>query len=193
MTYALNTFALAVATLASLISWTALEHRGSIKTVLRDITILRSSSKRDTRPRQGASGTGDVPAWWYLICLALGLTLAIFAIEYWAIELRWYGVLLGFAVGGVFFFPVSQSFEYLPNYVERLPANQPDNVAVRKCKHESRHRSLLPHHRGIRLGRSSCRQHLVRRTRIHNYPRWSFLCAGYEALFILPCVSSPTT
>ncbi|KAJ0418813.1 OPT oligopeptide transporter protein-domain-containing protein [Aspergillus carlsbadensis] len=110
MTYALNTFALAIATLASLISWTALEHRGSIMTVLRGITNLRPFSKREQRPKQTVLETGDVPAWWYLISLALGLTLAIFAIEYWSIELRWYGVLLGFAVGGIFFFPVRQLF-----------------------------------------------------------------------------------
>ncbi|KAL2788763.1 OPT superfamily oligopeptide transporter [Aspergillus keveii] len=105
-TYALNTFALAIATLASLISWTALEHRKSIMTVIRDMTRLRPFSTRDAQPKE-PSTTGDVPAWWYLISLALGLTLAIFAIEYWSIELRWYGVLLGFAVGGVFFFPIT--------------------------------------------------------------------------------------
>ncbi|KAL3440505.1 hypothetical protein BJX65DRAFT_290384 [Aspergillus insuetus] len=105
MTYALNPFALAIATLASLISWTALEHCSSTMTVLRDMTRLRLFSSRDAQPKKRSSGTGDGPAWWYLISLLLGLTLAIFAIEYWSIELRWYGVLLGFAVGGIFFFP----------------------------------------------------------------------------------------
>ncbi|KAL2809107.1 OPT superfamily oligopeptide transporter [Aspergillus granulosus] len=106
MTYALNTFALAIATLASLVSWTALEHRGSIMIVLRDITRLNLFPNRGPRPKQRTSDTGDVPLWWYLISLVLGLTLAIFSIEYWAIELRWYGVLLGLAVGGIFFFPI---------------------------------------------------------------------------------------
>lgn len=108
MTYALNTFALAIATLASLISWTALEHRDSIMTVVREMTRLRPFATREAQPTK-TTDTGDVPAWWYLISLLLGLALAIFAIEYWSIELRWYGVLLGFAVGGIFFFPVSQS------------------------------------------------------------------------------------
>ncbi|KAL4908705.1 hypothetical protein BDW74DRAFT_173937 [Aspergillus multicolor] len=106
VTYALSTFALAIATLASLISWTALEHRGSIMAVLCDMTRLRSFSTRDAKPTE-STDTGDVPAWWYLISLFLGLTLAIFAIEYWSIELRWYGVLLGFAIGGIFFFPIT--------------------------------------------------------------------------------------
>ena len=106
ITYALSTYALAIATLASLIVWIILEHRDSILAAFRDVGKLYRVFSRGPREKKDSSRIGDVSTWWYSGCLVLGLFLAIFSTEYWNIQLRWFGVLFSFAVGAIFFFPV---------------------------------------------------------------------------------------
>lgn len=63
-----------------------------------------------------------VPLWWYWVATALALGFGIFACEFYPVQLRWYGVLLAFAVSAIFFIPVSHfswSLERLRN-VRRL-------------------------------------------------------------------------
>lgn len=106
ITYALNSFALAIATLASLIVWVVLEHGEVLWMAMRkpwDTVRALVSQKRSQQPREI---NADVPMWWYGVSLALGLFLSMFAIEFWNLDLRWYGVLFSFLVGAVFFYPV---------------------------------------------------------------------------------------
>ncbi|KAE8381469.1 oligopeptide transporter [Aspergillus bertholletiae] len=107
ITYALSTYALAIATLASLIVWIILEHHGYILAAFRDLGNVYRVSFRAPREKQRPPRIGDVSTWWYSGCLLLGLFLAIFATEYWNIELRWFGVLSSFAISATFFFPVT--------------------------------------------------------------------------------------
>ncbi|KAL4958186.1 sexual differentiation process protein Isp4 [Aspergillus filifer] len=78
ITFALNTFGLSMATLTALLASMAIEHHKAI------ITAMRST------PR-----------------LILALALSILAIEYWDVELRWYGVFLALAVAIVFYIPLA--------------------------------------------------------------------------------------
>ncbi|RDW83805.1 uncharacterized protein DSM5745_04131 [Aspergillus mulundensis] len=108
VTYALNMFGLSFATLTALLVWVAVEHRDVIQTGLRRIPqLVMSSTTGWTQSTDRRTGTPDVPVWWYLVCSALALFLSIFAVEYWAVELRWYGVLLACAVALVFYTPLA--------------------------------------------------------------------------------------
>lgn len=112
ITYALNSFALAIATLASLIVWVSLEHGDVLLATMKkpwDITRAlwwNDSKNVKERPKK----TEDVPMWWYTVCLVLGLFFAIFSIEFWDLDLRWYGVIFSFLIGGIFYYPVSLVF-----------------------------------------------------------------------------------
>jgi uncharacterized membrane protein len=110
-TYALNMFGLSFATLTALLVWVILEHREVMVTAARRLPQLIIESFSGRTPLTGSDADekedDDVPMWWYLICCALSLFIAIFAVEYWDVELRWYGVLLALAVALVFYAPVS--------------------------------------------------------------------------------------
>lgn len=102
--YALNMFGLSFATLSSLLVWVILEKRDVLASAARSVpSLLTRSWKRDASEKD----TTDVPMWWYLIACVLALFMTIFAVEWWETELRWYGVLLAWAVALVFFGPVS--------------------------------------------------------------------------------------
>ncbi|KAL3476503.1 oligopeptide transporter [Aspergillus californicus] len=111
ITYALNMFGLSFATLTALLVWVFLEHRKVIITAARKvprlirecIPCLRSSGEKETRQPQ----TADVPTSWYLLCCAVALFMSMFAVEYWNVELRWYGVLLACTVALVFYTPLA--------------------------------------------------------------------------------------
>lgn len=108
ITYALNTFGLSFATLSSLIVWMFLEqHEFLVAAVQRLRTALFRPfcSERRFIPTSSQS-YHDVPLWWYIASGLVAVFLSIFAVEYWHVQLRWYGVLLALAVKLVFFVPV---------------------------------------------------------------------------------------
>ena len=111
ITYALSTFGLALATTLSLVVWVALEHRGLMAIAVRKgHRAFRSLfTKADLSLPRTADEITDVPAWWYGASLLLGTFLSIFCIEYWGIQLRWYGVLFSLLISGFFYFPVSHT------------------------------------------------------------------------------------
>ncbi|KAL4885992.1 OPT oligopeptide transporter protein-domain-containing protein [Aspergillus karnatakaensis] len=117
VTYALNMFGLSFATLTSLLVWVILEHHEVMMTGARRIPQLLMQSLQGFS-RKGQDGndktdnvdTNEVPMWWYLICCGLSLFIAIFAVEYWDVELRWYGVLLACAVALVFYPPLAMVY-----------------------------------------------------------------------------------
>lgn len=108
VTYALNMFGLSFATLSSLLVWVILENRHDIAAgALRVPHVVRSYFSKDKKHTDTNSGHRDVPFLWYLGAAALALFICIFSVEYWNVELRWYGVLLACAVAMVFYGPVS--------------------------------------------------------------------------------------
>lgn len=108
ITYALNTFALAIATLASLIVWASLEHGDVLLAAIKKPwDLVRDLYFNKDKPRSKTPGIKeDVPMWWYVVSFALGLFFSIFSIEFWGLDLRWYGVLFSLLIGGAFFYPV---------------------------------------------------------------------------------------
>ncbi|KAL2822901.1 OPT oligopeptide transporter protein-domain-containing protein [Aspergillus granulosus] len=114
VTYGLNMFGLSFATLTSLLVWVILEHRDVMITAARRLPQLLLESlpggvqTRDDKTNEADSP--DVPMWWYLACCALSLFISIFAVEYWDVELRWYGVLLACAVALVFYAPLAMVY-----------------------------------------------------------------------------------
>lgn len=108
VTYALNMFGLSFATLSSLLVWVILENRHDIAAgALRVPHVVRSYFSKDKKHTDTNSGHRDVPFLWYLGAAVLALFICIFSVEYWNVELRWYGVLLACAVAMVFYGPVS--------------------------------------------------------------------------------------
>jgi hypothetical protein len=109
-TYALNMFGLSFATLTALLVWVILEHPEVMRTAARRLPQLIIESLPGRKPLNNSDleekEGDDVPMWWYLICCALSLFIAIVAVEFWDVELRWYGVLLALAVALVFYAPV---------------------------------------------------------------------------------------
>lgn len=106
ITYALNQFGLAFATIISLFVWIILEKRNQLAQALKSISqdLSTDKAKPDVSQRSAYNST---PTWWYWITAAISLFLAIFCCEYWKVQLPWYGVLLAFALGTVLFVPVS--------------------------------------------------------------------------------------
>ncbi|KAH8434254.1 uncharacterized protein LDX57_011892 [Aspergillus melleus] len=103
--YSLNMFGLSFATLSSLLVWVILEKRHVLASAARSIPkLLTQSWKRDSSEK---TDSVDVPMWWYLIACVFALFMTIFAVEWWETELRWYGVLLAWAVALVFFGPLA--------------------------------------------------------------------------------------
>ncbi|KAK1146905.1 hypothetical protein N8T08_002231 [Aspergillus melleus] len=104
--YSLNMFGLSFATLSSLLVWVILEKRHVLASAARSIPkLLTQSWKRDGSEEK--TDSVDVPMWWYLIACVFALFMTIFAVEWWETELRWYGVLLAWAVALVFFGPLA--------------------------------------------------------------------------------------
>ncbi|WQF84478.1 Putative oligopeptide transporter, OPT superfamily [Colletotrichum destructivum] len=107
VTYALNTFGLSFATIASLFVWLFLEKRRHIATAFRSSklsALLGGEVVPRTNPQPAYKA---VPIWWYWIAAALALGFGIFACEFYPVQLRWYGVLLSFAVSAIFFVPLA--------------------------------------------------------------------------------------
>ncbi|KAJ5359734.1 uncharacterized protein N7496_012147 [Penicillium cataractarum] len=109
ITYALNMFGLSFATLSALLVWVILEHRQSMADAAKRVPklVMESLPGRSKSEGQDETGAPDVPIWWYLVGCALALFMSIFAVEYWDVELRWYGVLLACAVALVFYPPLA--------------------------------------------------------------------------------------
>lgn len=106
ITYALNQFGLAFATIVSLFVWLLLEKRSQLWGAVSRITVVRR--KKTTSHGANRPTYAETPTWWYWVTATVSLFLAIFCCEYWNVQLPWYGVLLAFAVATIFFVPVSQ-------------------------------------------------------------------------------------
>lgn len=117
ITYALNMFGLSFATLAALLVWAALEQRHVMVEAAKRIPkiLMQSLPGRPRTNSEDETGAPEVPMWWYLVSCVVALFMSIFAVEYWHVGLRWYGVLLAWFIALVFFPPVS-IFSYLPSY-----------------------------------------------------------------------------
>lgn len=107
--YGLNMMGLSFATLSALLVWVSLERRHVMADAARRVprVIKESFSRQSQGPQEDETRAPEVPMWWYLIGCVLALFMAIFAVEYWDAELRWYGVLLACVVALVFYPPVS--------------------------------------------------------------------------------------
>lgn len=108
ITYALNMYGLSFATLSALLVWVILEKRHVMADAARRVPhlVIESLPGRSREYSEDERGDPDVPLWWYLIGCILALFMAIFAVEWWDVELRWYGVLLACLVTLVFYPPV---------------------------------------------------------------------------------------
>lgn len=111
ITYALNTFGLSFATLSSLLVWMLLEKHHFLLTAFQRLctTIARPFTAQRHFPKTTPQGYQDVSTWWYVASSVVAIFLSIFAVEFWDVQLRWYGVLLALAVTLVFYVPVSWS------------------------------------------------------------------------------------
>lgn len=115
MTYALNKFGLAFATFASLFSWILLDKREELVSLVRQVRQARwlpSKRSSDTNGEKEIENERfshhiDVPLWWYGVATLLGLFFAIFACEYYPVQIRWYGAILAFVISAIFYLPVS--------------------------------------------------------------------------------------
>ncbi|KAJ5530302.1 hypothetical protein N7527_003695 [Penicillium freii] len=105
VTYALNMFGLSFATLSALLVWVVLEKRHVMADAARRVPrlVLESLPGRSRAYSEDERGDPDVPLWWYLVACVLALFMSMFAVEWWNVELRWYGVLLACAVALVFY------------------------------------------------------------------------------------------
>lgn len=109
ITYALNTFGLSFATLSSLLVWLLLEKHHFLLAAFQRLctTIARPFTAQRHFPKTTPQAYQDVSTWWYVASSAVAIFLSIFAVEFWYVQLRWYGVLLALAVTLVFYVPVS--------------------------------------------------------------------------------------
>ncbi|KAL5374579.1 hypothetical protein PMIN02_012231 [Paraphaeosphaeria minitans] len=109
VTYALNQFGLAFATVLSLFVWVVLEERDQVLHGLRSgwRSIRMTLDQSPKYPERGQPiAYPSTPTWWYWITAIISIALAIFCCEYWKVQLPWYGVLLAFAISTVFFVPL---------------------------------------------------------------------------------------
>lgn len=109
VTYALNTFGLSFATISSLFVWLFLEKRHSIMNAYHTSQIPKVFGHKSLARENLQPAYKTVPLWWYYVATAVALGLGIFACELYPVQLRWYRVLLSFAVSAVFFLPVSHA------------------------------------------------------------------------------------
>ncbi|PWY69484.1 sexual differentiation process protein Isp4 [Aspergillus heteromorphus CBS 117.55] len=107
ITYALNSCGLSFATLSSLLVWVALEKRHELAASVRRVPQAIRRYLSQPKDTDESDQCLDVPLWWYLVACLIALFVTIFAVEYWAVELRWYGVLLACAVALVFYGPLA--------------------------------------------------------------------------------------
>ncbi|CAI7638862.1 unnamed protein product [Penicillium manginii] len=109
ITYALNMFGLSFATLTALLVWVTLDHRHVMVEAARRIptVVMESLPGRPKIVNDDETGSPEVPMWWYLISCLVALFMTIFAVEYWDVGLRWYGVLLALVIALVFFPPLA--------------------------------------------------------------------------------------
>ncbi|KGO59642.1 Oligopeptide transporter OPT superfamily [Penicillium expansum] len=109
VTYALNMFGLSFATLSALLVWVILERRHVMADAAKRVPrlVFESLPGRSRAYSEDERGDPDVPLWWYLVACVLALFMSIFAVEWWNVELRWYGVLLACAVALVFYPPLA--------------------------------------------------------------------------------------
>lgn len=119
MTYALNTFGLSFATIASLFVWLFLEKRRHIAAAFRSTQLSALLGGKIVPRHNPQPGYKAVPLWWYWVAALLALGFGMFACEFYPVQLRWYGVILAFAVSAIFFVPV-RTFLYCCLYEEML-------------------------------------------------------------------------
>jgi hypothetical protein len=50
--------------------------------------------------------------WWYGVATVLGLFFAMFACEFYPVQVRWYGAVLAFVISAIFFIPVRGLVEF---------------------------------------------------------------------------------
>ncbi|KAJ5849067.1 hypothetical protein N7534_007756 [Penicillium rubens] len=109
VTYALNMFGLSFATLSALLVWVILERRHVMADAAKRLPrlVMESLPGRSREYSEDERGDPDVPLWWYLVACILALFMSMFAVEWWDVELRWYGVLLACAVALIFYPPLA--------------------------------------------------------------------------------------
>lgn len=190
VTYALNTFGLAFATISSLFVWLFLEKRQEIALAFRT-TFYRDGhglSTKDGPSRQKLQlQYKEVPAWWYSAAALVALGVGLFAHEYYPVQLRWYGVIFAMAVSAIFFIPVSFPSKHRPSIFLTMYTAC---LGVCHKQHEDSNRHLLLNHRRIRVGRKGSGQHLVLQRWIHFRHQGTGLCTRPEARHILQCLCS---
>lgn len=101
--YAINKFGLCFATMASLFVWLLLEKHREVMNAARQSW----SSLTERRSTTDASNYPATPTWWYVFPGLVALALAIFACEFYPVQLRWYGAIFALFISFVFFVPVS--------------------------------------------------------------------------------------
>lgn len=186
ITYALNMFGLSFATLSALLVWMFLEKGDLIWTATRRLyAAIASPFGSRTRPSQNTPQIyRDVSPLWYVASSALAIFLSIFAVEYWKVQLRWYGVLLALAVALVFYVPVCHStIFWSPSYTDT-------DVALRGVRHvqrEDQYRCFLSDSCWLCISRKGTSQHLVLRSWIHFCHQRSLLCPRPEIGSVLQC------
>lgn len=83
-----------------------LEKRHEIARVFRESQLSTLfGRKKDARPSLQPQ-YNNVPIWWYGISFLVSMGLGIFACEFYAVQLRWYGVIFAMFVSAVFYLPV---------------------------------------------------------------------------------------
>ncbi|KAI3559241.1 OPT family small oligopeptide transporter [Colletotrichum abscissum] len=107
VTYALNTFGLSFATIASLFVWLFLEKRRHIAAAFRSTQLSALLGGKIVPRHNPQPGYKAVPLWWYWVAALLALGFGMFACEFYPVQLRWYGVVLAFAVSAIFFVPLA--------------------------------------------------------------------------------------
>lgn len=108
VTYALNMFGLSFATLSALLVWVILEKRHVMADAAKRVPrLVMESLPGRSREYSEDERNPDVPLCWYLVACILALFMSMFAVEWWNVELRWYGVLLACTVALIFYPPVS--------------------------------------------------------------------------------------
>lgn len=142
ITYALNMFGLSFATLSALLVWMFLEKGNLIWDAAKRLYAAIASPFR-TRLQSSQSTTEtyrDVSLLWYVASSVLAIFLSIFAVEYWKVQLRWYGVLLALAVALVFYVPVSHVLQF-PGI--RIILTDVALRGLRNVQRENQYRCLL--------------------------------------------------